>query len=114
MERQLLRKKMGKTIYHEFEIDRLRLTSWEEKDAGWLSTKCYGKGWDLRGRLVRYQHNPSSDQPAMAVSAFGSANVGTVSIPSTVFATGNDDDVLAKGFKTHFATIQKIKAADTF
>ncbi|XVE80320.1 hypothetical protein DITRI_Ditri14bG0130300 [Diplodiscus trichospermus] len=34
--------------------------------------------------LVHYQYNPSSDQPAMAVSAFGSANAGTVSIPSTV------------------------------
>ncbi|XWS27884.1 hypothetical protein CRYUN_Cryun25bG0018300 [Craigia yunnanensis] len=60
--------------------------------------------------LVHYQYNPRSDQPAMAVSAFGSANAGTVSIPSTVFATGIDDDVLAKGFKTDIATIQKIKA----
>ncbi|XWS51920.1 hypothetical protein CRYUN_Cryun11dG0023300 [Craigia yunnanensis] len=60
--------------------------------------------------LVHYQYNPSSDQPAMAVSSFASANAGTVSIPSTVFATGIDDDVLAKGFKTDVATIQKIKA----
>ncbi|XVF70551.1 hypothetical protein PTKIN_Ptkin11bG0170700 [Pterospermum kingtungense] len=60
--------------------------------------------------LLHYQYNPSSDQPAMAVSAFGSANAGTISIPSTVFATGIDDDVLAKGFKTDVATIEKIKA----
>ncbi|XWS51922.1 hypothetical protein CRYUN_Cryun11dG0023500 [Craigia yunnanensis] len=60
--------------------------------------------------LVHYQYNPSSDQPAMAVSSFASANAGTVSIPSTVFATGIDDDLLAKGFKTDVATIQKIKA----
>ncbi|XVE50564.1 hypothetical protein DITRI_Ditri01bG0172800 [Diplodiscus trichospermus] len=60
--------------------------------------------------LVHYQYNPSSDEPAMAVSAFGSASAGTVSIPSTVFGTGIDDNVLAKGFKTDVATIQKLKA----
>ncbi|XP_007014507.2 PREDICTED: germin-like protein 9-3 [Theobroma cacao] len=60
--------------------------------------------------LVHYQYNPSPDQPAMAISTFGSANAGTVSIPSTVFVTSIDDDVLAKGFKTDVATIQKIKA----
>ncbi|XVF03956.1 hypothetical protein REPUB_Repub05bG0038400 [Reevesia pubescens] len=60
--------------------------------------------------LLHYQYNPSSDEPAMAVSAFGSANAGIISIPSTVFATGIDDAVLAKGFKTDIATIQKIKA----
>ncbi|OMO80584.1 Germin [Corchorus capsularis] len=60
--------------------------------------------------LVHYQYNPSSNKPAMAVSSFGSANAGTVSLPSTLFATGIDDDVLAKGFKTDAATIDRLKA----
>jgi hypothetical protein len=42
---------------------------------------------------------------------FGSANAGTDSVPTTVFATGLDDAVLANAFKTDMATIQKIKAA---
>ncbi|KAK8997422.1 hypothetical protein V6N11_020900 [Hibiscus sabdariffa] len=37
--------------------------------------------------LVHYQYNPSSNPPAMAGSVFGSANAGTASVPSTVFAT---------------------------
>lgn len=60
--------------------------------------------------LVHYQYNSNANQPTTAVSAFGSANAGTVSIPSTVFATGIDDNILAKAFKTDLATIQKIKA----
>ena len=60
--------------------------------------------------LVHFQYNSDPKEPAAAVSAFGSANAGTVSIPSTVFATGIDDNVLAKAFKTDVATIQKIKA----
>ncbi|EEF46605.1 germin-like protein 9-3 [Ricinus communis] len=60
--------------------------------------------------LVHFQSNSDPKEPAAAVSAFGSANAGTVSVPSTVFATGIDDDVLAKAFKTDIATIQKIKS----
>ncbi|KAE8667323.1 Germin-like protein 9-1 [Hibiscus syriacus] len=59
--------------------------------------------------LVHYKYNPSFDTPSMAVSAFGSANTGTVSVPSTVFSTGIDDNILAKGFKTDVPTIEKIK-----
>nr|XP_016494924.1 PREDICTED: germin-like protein 9-3 [Nicotiana tabacum] len=37
-------------------------------------------------------------------------NAGTVSLPTTLFATGVDDQILAKSFKTDLATVQKIKA----
>ncbi|XP_062014222.1 germin-like protein 9-3 [Rosa rugosa] len=35
--------------------------------------------------LVHFQYNADSDNPAIAISAFGSASAGTVSIPSTLF-----------------------------
>uniref|UniRef100_A0A5B7BLR2 Germin-like protein n=1 Tax=Davidia involucrata TaxID=16924 RepID=A0A5B7BLR2_DAVIN len=60
--------------------------------------------------LIHFQYNVDAKQPAIAISAFGSANAGTASIPTTLFATGIDDNVLAKAFKTDVATIQKIKA----
>ncbi|XP_058088859.1 germin-like protein 9-3 [Magnolia sinica] len=60
--------------------------------------------------LVHYQYNAHSDSPATAISAFGSANAGTVSIPSTIFATGIDDGILATAFKTDIQTVQKLKA----
>uniref|UniRef100_A0A2N9FKJ2 Germin-like protein n=1 Tax=Fagus sylvatica TaxID=28930 RepID=A0A2N9FKJ2_FAGSY len=60
--------------------------------------------------LVHYQYNSDPNLPAIAVSAFGSANAGTVSVPNTVFNTSIDDGILAKSFKTDIATIQKIQA----
>ncbi|XP_062017834.1 putative germin-like protein 9-2 [Rosa rugosa] len=60
--------------------------------------------------LVHFQYNADSENPAIAISAFGSANAGTVSIPTTLFATNIDDNVLALSFKTDVATIQKLKA----
>ncbi|KAI7982235.1 Germin-like protein 9-3 [Camellia lanceoleosa] len=60
--------------------------------------------------LVHYQYNADSSKQATAISTFGSANAGTVSAPVTLFATGIDDVVLAKSFKTDVGTIQKIKA----
>jgi quercetin dioxygenase-like cupin family protein len=60
--------------------------------------------------LVHYQYNSDLNLPAIAVSAFGSANAGTVSVPNTVFNTSIDDGILAKSFKTDIATIQKIQA----
>ncbi|KAJ8645484.1 hypothetical protein MRB53_007232 [Persea americana] len=60
--------------------------------------------------LVHYQYNTNSENWAVALSAFGSANAGAVSVPSSVFTTGIDDGILAKSFKTDVATIQKIKA----
>ncbi|XP_077239677.1 germin-like protein 9-3 [Tasmannia lanceolata] len=63
--------------------------------------------------LSHYQYNPDSNNSAVAVSAFGSASAGTVSIPMAVFATGIDDGILAESFKTDVATVQKIKAGLT-
>ncbi|KAF8395409.1 hypothetical protein HHK36_019355 [Tetracentron sinense] len=60
--------------------------------------------------LIHYQFNPNPKEPVTAISAFGSASAGTVSVPGTVFATGIDDNILAKAFKTDVATIEKIKA----
>ncbi|KDP34422.1 hypothetical protein JCGZ_12703 [Jatropha curcas] len=60
--------------------------------------------------LVHYQYNADPKNPAIAFSAFGSANAGTVSVPTTVFTTGIDDQTLAQSFKTDVPTIQKIKA----
>lgn len=59
--------------------------------------------------LVHFQYNSDPNKPAMAISAFGSANPGTVSIRGAVFNTSISDDILAKSFKTDVATIQKIK-----
>ncbi|PRQ32476.1 putative germin [Rosa chinensis] len=60
--------------------------------------------------LVHFQYNADSENPAIAISAFGSSSAGTVSIPTTLFATYIDDNVLALSFKTDVATIQKLKA----
>ncbi|KAK9126351.1 hypothetical protein Scep_015197 [Stephania cephalantha] len=60
--------------------------------------------------LVHYQYNADPKNIVTALSAFGSANAGTVSVPKTLFTTGIDDTVLAMSFKTDVATIQKIKA----
>ncbi|XP_072999983.1 germin-like protein 9-3 [Typha latifolia] len=59
--------------------------------------------------LVHFQHNRGQGS-AVAISAFGSASAGTVSVPGSVFTAGIDEGVLAKSFKTDVATIQKIKA----
>lgn len=59
--------------------------------------------------LVHYQYNASPTAPATAIAAFGSASSGSVAVPSTIFATGVDDTILAKSFKTDVATIEKIK-----
>ncbi|XP_059669654.1 germin-like protein 9-3 [Cornus florida] len=60
--------------------------------------------------LIHYQYNNDTKNGAIAVSAFGSANAGTASIPGSVFNTSIDSGILAKSFKTDVATIQKIKA----
>ncbi|KAL5575907.1 hypothetical protein UlMin_017606 [Ulmus minor] len=60
--------------------------------------------------LVHFQFNADKENPALAISAFGSANAGTVSLPNTLFTTGIDDNVLAISFKTDVATIQALKA----
>lgn len=60
--------------------------------------------------LLHYQYNSDPKNIAVAVSAFGSANAGTVSVPLTVFTTGIDDIILAHSFNTDVETVQKIKA----
>ncbi|XP_075633890.1 germin-like protein 9-3 [Castanea sativa] len=60
--------------------------------------------------LVHFQYNADPQVPALAISAFGSANAGTVSISNTLFTTGIGNNVLAKSFKTDVATIQALKA----
>lgn len=62
--------------------------------------------------LVHYQFN-QGPKPATALSAFGSAAAGLVSVPVTVFGTDIDDAILAKSFKTDVPTIQKLKAVLT-
>ncbi|XP_059068403.1 germin-like protein 9-3 [Cryptomeria japonica] len=59
--------------------------------------------------LFHYQLNMDADNEALAVSAFGSANEGTVLIPSTLFTTSIPDDVLAKSFKINTQTIELLK-----
>lgn len=59
--------------------------------------------------LVHFQHNADTKNPALALSAFGSANAGTVSVPNTLFNTSIDDSVLALAFKTDVSTIQNLK-----
>ncbi|XP_057806971.1 germin-like protein 9-3 [Salvia miltiorrhiza] len=60
--------------------------------------------------LVHFQYNADAKNPAVAMSAFGSANAGTVSLPNTLFNSTIDDTVLALSFKTDVGTIQKLKA----
>ncbi|XP_071718327.1 germin-like protein 9-3 [Rutidosis leptorrhynchoides] len=60
--------------------------------------------------LVHFQYNCGTNTQALALSAFGSANAGTVSVPNSVFNTTIDDQILALSFKTDVATIQKIKS----
>ncbi|KAL4562873.1 hypothetical protein LXL04_026904 [Taraxacum kok-saghyz] len=59
--------------------------------------------------LVHFQYNRNHNQSAIAISAFGSANGGLVSVPKAVFTSGIDDNVVAMSFKTDVATVQKIE-----
>ncbi|KAJ8750095.1 hypothetical protein K2173_014010 [Erythroxylum novogranatense] len=59
--------------------------------------------------LVHFQYNVAGQKTAVAISAFGSANAGTVSLPNTLFSTGIDDTILANSFKTDTTTIQALK-----
>ncbi|KAF5806002.1 putative germin, rmlC-like cupin domain superfamily, rmlC-like jelly roll [Helianthus annuus] len=60
--------------------------------------------------LVHFQFNSDANNAALALSAFGSASPGTVSVPNSVFNSTTDDNVLALSFKTDVANIQKIKS----
>lgn len=63
--------------------------------------------------LVHYQYNRNHNLPATAISTFGSASVGTVSVPLSVFATGIEDVILAKSFDIDVTTVEKIKTGLT-
>nr|KAJ0192241.1 hypothetical protein LSAT_V11C800444060 [Lactuca sativa] len=54
----------------------------------------------------------TTKNPAFALSAFGIASVGTVSVPNLVFNSTINDQILAMSFKTGVATIQKIKSGE--
>ncbi|XP_061374063.1 germin-like protein 9-3 [Gastrolobium bilobum] len=59
--------------------------------------------------LVHFQQNVHPKIPALAISAFGSANAGTISLPNTLFNTTIDDTVLALAFKTNVSIIETLK-----
>nr|KAJ0228615.1 hypothetical protein LSAT_V11C100033370 [Lactuca sativa] len=54
----------------------------------------------------------TTKNPALALSASGTASVGTVSVPNSVFNSTINDQILAMSFKTDVATIQKIKSGE--
>ncbi|KAH7655182.1 Germin protein [Dioscorea alata] len=62
--------------------------------------------------LVHFQINLDSRYPAVALSAFGSANAGTIQLPRALFASGIDNAVLSKSFKVNSDTIQEIVSAN--
>ncbi|PKU63627.1 putative germin-like protein 9-2 [Dendrobium catenatum] len=63
--------------------------------------------------LVHFQVNGDSKYPAIAVSAFGSASPGTVSLPKNIFGSGIYNWVLAQSFKTDVDTINKLVSANS-
>ncbi|XP_028557043.1 putative germin-like protein 9-2 [Dendrobium catenatum] len=63
--------------------------------------------------LVHFQVNGDSKYPAIAVSAFGSASPGTISLPKNIFGSGIYNWVLAQSFKTDVDTINKLVSANS-
>ncbi|XVE96401.1 hypothetical protein REPUB_Repub02eG0218500 [Reevesia pubescens] len=60
--------------------------------------------------VVHYQCNYGQDS-AFAISAFGSANAGTITSPGSVFSTNIRDDIIAMSFRLDVSTVQKMKAS---
>ncbi|MFS7957493.1 putative germin, rmlC-like cupin domain superfamily, rmlC-like jelly roll [Helianthus anomalus] len=61
--------------------------------------------------LVHYQYNNANGtEPALAVSAFGSASAGTQSIANSVFNSTIYEGILAESFKTSADVIEKIES----
>nr|XP_043614284.1 germin-like protein 9-3 [Erigeron canadensis] len=60
--------------------------------------------------LVHFQYNNDTKEPALAISAFGSANAGTQAIPTSVFNASIFEGILDASFHAKRATIQKIEA----
>ncbi|MFS7937825.1 putative rmlC-like cupin domain superfamily, rmlC-like jelly roll protein [Helianthus anomalus] len=65
---------------------------------------------DVGFGLVHFQFNGGANNTALALSAFGSASPGAVSVPNSVFNSTIDENMLALSFKTDVATIHKIKS----
>ncbi|XP_039134319.1 germin-like protein 9-3 [Dioscorea cayenensis subsp. rotundata] len=62
--------------------------------------------------LVHFQMNEEEEKDVVAVAAFGSANPGVVVLPTSLFGSGIDSEVLIKSFKTDNVTIQKLISAN--
>ncbi|KAH7669177.1 Germin protein [Dioscorea alata] len=62
--------------------------------------------------LVHFQMNEEEEKDVVAVAAFGSANPGVVVLPTSLFGSGIDSEVLVKSFKTDNVTIQKLISAN--
>ncbi|CAI9105670.1 OLC1v1004648C1 [Oldenlandia corymbosa var. corymbosa] len=60
--------------------------------------------------MVHYQYNSNPYSAATAISAFGSSNAGTASLPASLFSSNIEDPILARSFRTDVVTIQRIKA----
>lgn len=89
---------------------KLEVTVVDTKNVAYTQILETGDMFVFPKGLVHLQYNRNHKEMAYAVSAFGSANAGTFSVPNSVFATGIDDVILAKAFKTDVDTIEKIKA----
>ncbi|KAA8516369.1 hypothetical protein F0562_016662 [Nyssa sinensis] len=61
--------------------------------------------------LPHYQANFDKNNKAVVVSAFGSSNAGTVSLPKNLFGSSIPDEVLTKAFKISADTIQQLRTA---
>ena len=63
--------------------------------------------------LVHFQVNLDSRwYPAVALSAFGSANAGSIQLPRPLFASGIDNAFLSKSFKVDSDTINEVVSAN--
>ncbi|BBN10088.1 protein MpCupin63 [Marchantia polymorpha subsp. ruderalis] len=60
--------------------------------------------------LVHFQINMSKKQTVRAISAFGSSNAGTISLPRNIFGSGIEDEVLLQAFKITSAELMMLKA----
>ncbi|KAJ9540146.1 hypothetical protein OSB04_026652 [Centaurea solstitialis] len=60
--------------------------------------------------LVHYQYNSNTTEPALAVSAFGSASAGTQSIANSVFNSTIFEGILAESFNTSTDIVEKIES----
>ncbi|KAG6540975.1 hypothetical protein Mapa_017645 [Marchantia paleacea] len=59
--------------------------------------------------LVHFQINKSGKKTVRALSAFGSSNAGTISLPRNIFGSGIDDAILLSAFKI---TSEELKALE--